>query len=123
MSENYNNKRLILNIFALILFVAILFRLINLQIVKGEDYRVQSENRLVSNEIIEAPRGIIMDRNGKPLVTNRQGFAVDVSKSGISYDELNDIILKLANYFDLAGEKYSDILPISKKKLLNSENQ
>ena len=114
MSENYNNKRLILNIFALILFVAILFRLINLQIVKGEDYRVQSENRLVSNEIIEAPRGIIMDRNGKPLVTNRQGFAVDVSKSGISYDELNDIILKLANYFDLAGEKYSDILPISK---------
>ena len=110
----FRNKRLILNILALCLFCAILFRLVKLQVVMGDEYRVQSENRLVSQETIEAPRGIIMDRNGKPLVTNKQGFAVEIYKSGISYDELNDIILKLVSLFDRAGEKYTDTLPIEK---------
>ncbi len=110
----FRNKRLILNILALCLFCAILFRLVKLQVVMGNEYRVQSENRLVSQETIEAPRGIMMDRNGKPLVTNKQGFAVEMYKSGISYDELNDIILKLTALFDRAGEKYADTLPIEK---------
>ena len=105
LSEKYSNKRLILNIFALILFAAILIRLVKLQVVMGNEYRIQSENRLISTEVIEAPRGIIMDRNGRPMVTNRQGFSVDITKSGISYDELNDVILKLVNYFDMVNEK------------------
>ena len=115
LSEKYSNKRLILNIFALILFAAILIRLVKLQVVMGNEYRIQSENRLISTEVIEAPRGIIMDRNGRPMVTNRQGFSVDITKSGISYDELNDVILKLVNYFDMVNEKYTDTLPISKE--------
>ena len=104
----FQNKRFILNILVILLFCAIFFRLVKLQVVKGEDYREQSENRLTSQEIIEAPRGLIMDRNGKPLVTNKQGFAVEIYKSGISSDELNDIILKLVNLFNSSGEKYAD---------------
>lgn len=114
MEELRDKKRLILNIFALVLMIAIMIRLVRLQVVMGDSYRIQSENRLVSTEVIEAPRGIIMDRNGKPLVTNKQGFSVDISKSNISYDEINDIVLRLVNYFDIAGEEYSDTLPISK---------
>ncbi len=110
----FQNKRFILNIFVILLFCAIFFRLVKLQVVKGEDYREQSENRLTSQEIIEAPRGLIMDRNGKPLVTNKQGFAVEIYKSGISGDELNDVILKLTSLFNLSGEKYADSLPIEK---------
>ena len=114
MEERKDRKIIILNIFALLLLAVIIVRLVKLQIVMGDDYRIQSENRLVSTEVIEAPRGIIMDRNGKPLVTNRQGYSVDISKSNVSYDEINDIVLRLVNYFDMVGEKYSDTLPISK---------
>ncbi len=114
MTNIINNKRFILNIFVIILFSAILFRLFKLQVVMGDSYREQSENRLVSQEVIEAPRGIIMDRNGKPLVTNKQGFSVEISKNNITYDRLNDIILKTVDLLDAHGEKYSDTLPVSK---------
>lgn len=114
MHNVLKNKRFILNIFSLLLFFAILFRLVNLQLVMGRNYREQSENRLVSQETIEAPRGVIMDRNGKPLVTNKQGFAVDISKSDMSYDQLNDIILKTVNLLDSLGQKYTDTLPVDK---------
>ncbi|MBQ7901529.1 MAG: hypothetical protein IJ365_06155, partial [Clostridia bacterium] len=114
MQNVLKNKRFILNIFSVLLFCAILFRLVSLQIVMGESYREQSENRLVSQEVIEAPRGVIMDRNGKPLVTNKQGFSVEISKSDMSYDQLNDIILKTVNLLDELGQKYTDTLPVSK---------
>ncbi len=114
MHNVLKNKRFILNIVSLLLFVAILFRLVNLQLVLGNSYREQSENRLVSQEVIEAPRGVIMDRNGKPLVTNKQGFAVEISKSDMSYDQLNDIILKTVNLLDSLGQKYTDTLPVAK---------
>lgn len=114
MGETYSVKRLILNIFVLILFLAIFVRLVKLQVVMGNDYNLQSENRLMSTAVIEAPRGIIMDRNGRPLVTNKLGFAVEINKSDMSYDELNDVILKLVNYFEIVDEKYVDTLPISK---------
>lgn len=114
MHNVLKNKRFILNMFSLLLFFAILFRLVNLQLVMGRNYREQSENRLVSQETIEAPRGVIMDRNGKPLVTNKQGFAVDISKSDMSYDQLNDIILKTVNLLDSLGQKYTDTLPVDK---------
>ena len=104
MHNVLKNKRFILNMFSLLLFFAILFHLVNLQLVMGRSYREQSENRLVSQEVIEAPRGVIMDRNGKPLVTNKQGFAVDISKSDMSYDQLNDIILKTVNLLDELGK-------------------
>lgn len=113
MTNIFNNKRFVLNIFVIILFAAILFRLFKLQIVMGDSYREQSENRLVSQEVIEAPRGIIMDRNGKPLVTNKQGFSIEISKNNITYDRLNDIILKTVDLLDLYEEKYMDTLPIS----------
>ena len=114
MAEGYKYRRPFLNIIAFLLFFLIFVRLVKLQIVMGNDYAVQSENRLVSTEIIEAPRGIIMDRNGKPIVANRQGFAVEISKRDISYDEVNDIVLRLVNYFELSGEQYVDTLPIDK---------
>ncbi len=114
MHSILKNKSFILNMFCLVLFFAILFRLASLQIVMGRSYREQSENRLVFQEVIEAPRGVIMDRNGKPLVTNKQGFAVDISKSDMSYDQLNDIILKTVNLLDSLGQKYTDTLPIDK---------
>lgn len=114
MNNVLKNKRFILNMFSLLLFFAILFRLVSLQLVMGKSYREQSENRLVSQEVIEAPRGVIMDRNGKPLVTNKQGFAVDISKADMSYDQLNDIILKTVNLLDSLGQKYTDTLPVDK---------
>ena len=55
MFDRIDTKRLILNIIIVILFLAIFVRLVKLQIVMGNDYRNQAENRLVSTETIFKP--------------------------------------------------------------------
>jgi penicillin-binding protein 2 len=52
------------------------FRLISLQITQGqENYRLAEGNRLKTN-LIAAPRGLIYDRNGVPLVQNSPSFSL-----------------------------------------------
>jgi penicillin-binding protein 2 len=52
----------------------LLLKLFQLQIVKGDEYRVLSDSNRIRTEIIHAPRGVIFDRNGTPLVVNSPGF-------------------------------------------------
>lgn len=96
-----------------ILLAAILLRLFVLQAVKGEDYLAQSRSRLTNSVEVTAPRGIIYDRNGRPLITNRVGFSVQIVYSDISDSGLNDIILSTVELFEKNGDVYVDSLPIS----------
>ncbi len=58
-------------------FVAMIFlRLWFLQIHKGEEYKNRAENNRVRIQEVAAPRGDILDRNGKELVTNQPSFNV-----------------------------------------------
>lgn len=52
----------------------LLFRLFSLQIVQGEKYRQLADSNRIRTQIIHAPRGVIFDRNGIPLVLNTPGF-------------------------------------------------
>lgn len=55
--------------------VIILFlKLISLQIIKGSYYRNLSDSNRIRTKIIYAPRGVLFDRNGIPLVYNLPGF-------------------------------------------------
>ncbi len=54
----------------------IFFRLWFLQIHKGDVYREKAENNRVRVRELAPPRGDILDRNGKELVTNKPSFNV-----------------------------------------------
>ena len=58
-----------------VIFIATLF---NLQIVNGENYREQSEKRMLRTKNITAPRGEIYDRNGVILATNKLSYDVEL---------------------------------------------
>jgi len=61
----------------LVFFVmTILLRLWFLQIHKGEEFKSRAENNRVRIREVAPPRGDILDRNGKELVTNRPSFNV-----------------------------------------------
>jgi penicillin-binding protein 2 len=49
-------------------------RLFFLQVITGQQYRLLSDSNRTKTEIVHAPRGIIFDRNGIPLVYNMPGF-------------------------------------------------
>ncbi len=70
-------KRILGTGLVIVFFAAmILLRLWFLQIHKGEEYKNRAENNRVRIREIAAPRGDIIDRNGKELVTNRPSFNV-----------------------------------------------
>lgn len=61
--------------FFLMSFLLILFtRLAYLQFVKGSYYRDLSDANRTRTKVVHAPRGVIFDRHGKPLVYNLPGF-------------------------------------------------
>ena len=51
-------------------FLAFLIRSWNVQVVKGDEYRQESENNMIRSISIFSDRGIIYDKNGAPLAWN-----------------------------------------------------
>lgn len=98
---------------ALTVFGAYLFVLFKMQVVNGEYYRSQSEQKIYSTESITASRGNIYDRNGKLLVTNETVYTVKLSRAIMPAGRINDTVLYLCGLFAAKGEEYYDSLPIS----------
>ncbi len=61
-------------------------RLWTIQVLYAESFATQAENNRVREISLEAPRGRILDREGRPLVTNRGALAVLAAPS-VRHDE------------------------------------
>ena len=59
---------------ALFLFLAV--RLFYFQVISGEEYRAHSERNRIRPVVLEAPRGLILDRNGVVLADNRASYTI-----------------------------------------------
>ena len=64
---------------ALVAFAVIFFRLWYLQVLSGDKYVAEARNNQVREIKVRAPRGEIVDREGRPLVDNRTGLAVKLT--------------------------------------------
>ncbi len=64
--------------FAFVLFAIVFFRLWFLQVLSGEDYVAKARENRVRKVRIEAPRGDIVDRNGRVLVKTRIAPVVQI---------------------------------------------
>ena len=104
---------LILKILIVLMLAAIIWKLFDLQIMKGEQYVEVAENRLITNIVEKAPRGEILDRYGTRLVSNKVGYSVVMQKTDLSNEQFNDIIKKLVDVLYTNGCEYYDNLPIS----------
>src|SRR3954452_23876516 len=89
MSPQLAMRVALLGGFAFVLFAALFFRLWFLQVLSGEDYVSQAAQNRVRKIRIEAPRGDIVDRNGKTLVKTRQAAVVQVLPSQLPVSERN----------------------------------
>jgi penicillin-binding protein 2 len=68
----------ILGALALLVFGVLFFRLWALQVLSGPQYLHAALNNQLRTVAVEAPRGPILDRNGRVLVTNVAGTAVQL---------------------------------------------
>ncbi len=73
-SEWFNQRLTRMLIIVLIAFAVIMSRLAYLQVIQGRELRKISENNSIRLQDIDAPRGLIFDRNNLLMVDNRPCF-------------------------------------------------
>lgn len=72
---------------ALVAFAVIFFRLWYLQVLSGDRYKSEARANNIRNIKVEAPRGEIVDREGRVLVNNRTGLAVRITPAKLPRDK------------------------------------
>jgi penicillin-binding protein 2 len=72
---------------AFALFGIVFFRLWFLQVLSGDQYLAQASSNRTRSVAIQAPRGEITDRGGRPLVENRRAVSVMVTPSRLPKDK------------------------------------
>lgn len=113
MIKKYFKDRLdIIRAVTVLIFLVMAFRLADLQLVKGEYYRKKSETLRTRNISVTAPRGHIVDKFGRLIAGNKQSYSVNIMKTEIPQDTLNDIALSVINIIEQNGDTYKDEIPI-----------
>lgn len=96
-----------------IIGIILLLQLFNLQIVHGQEYREESNTRLTREVEIKAARGNILDSSGEKLVSTKLVYNVEIYKTKVDNDTLNNSLLLLAKTLEENGDKYVDNFPIT----------
>ena len=115
-SRHFSSRSAIAIILVIALVCTFGYALYDIQIINGEFYLSQNSTVSTYTVTIEAARGEIVDRNGNPLVTNRQGNSIILDAvyfpSSSENAERNAIILSLIELFEANGEEYVNNLPL-----------
>lgn len=93
MSPKLARRVAVLSGIALVGFAVIFLRLWYLEVLSGEEYRAQADNNRVRELTIAAPRGEILDRDGKVLVSNRTALALQVRPDKLPEGKARDRVL------------------------------
>src|SRR3954453_14341860 len=92
---------------ALVAFGIVFFRLWYLQVLSGESYKAEAQNNQQREIKVEAPRGEIVDRDGRVLVDNRTGLAVKVTPDKLPKDlhKRNEVYRRLGRLVHIRPRK------------------
>ncbi|HZC99416.1 MAG TPA: penicillin-binding protein 2 [Actinomycetes bacterium] len=101
----------LLSLIALVLFGALLSRLWFLQVLAAERYGDLADVNRVRQVVVEAPRGRILDRQGRVLVRNRASWAITVKLSELAdRDEREAVLDRLARLLGVKRGKIDERL-------------
>ncbi len=114
--EMQNTRLYLLAAFLVLALAAYLFVLYDVQVIHHDEYAAQAIRSIVRNEKVEASRGIITDRNGKPLVSNRSTYDLTFDAGLLPPGaDSNEAILRLVQLCQQEGVDWHDNLPITRQ--------
>jgi len=121
----FRTRVAILGVLVLAVFGVLLLRLWALQVLSGSHYLRAAQNNQLRTIRVQAPRGPIVDRNGRVLVTNVPGISIriwptDLPKDG-RYEELQRLAKLVRVPFpeiaaDLRKHAYDPLAPVTIKE-------
>ena len=110
---NINLRFNILTVLIYVIGIILIIRLFSLQIVHGAEYLEQSNTRLTRESVLEAARGSILDKSGTELVASSTQFTLEMYKSKVDNNTLNNSILNMINILEKYEISYADSFPIN----------
>ena len=81
-------RLMVVQVMVLSLFITLFARLWYIQVVGGDGYQAAAQDNAVRDIDVPAPRGLIVDAMGRPLVANRTSWVVTVDRDVL--DKLGD---------------------------------
>lgn len=102
-----------------IFITALSVRLLTLQATHGSEYRQRADRNRIRTQVIPAPRGSIIDRNGKPLVNNIPNFVLAITPADLPTRSAERAIAlqQISNSIHLPVQQIEDQLQHSKRSL------
>ena len=110
--KNINIRYYILIGIVIIVPIVLISRLVDLQLINGKEYRARSERRVIRTFENLAPRGDIYDRNGNALAKNEIIYVLNLYRTKKSQDDVNKLLLKIANVLIKNNDKYYNNFPV-----------
>ena len=111
--------RILLGIF-LSCLVFFAFLLYDAQVVNYESFLARSTTQVTTTTVVETFRGIVTDRNGKVLVSNREIYTINFRPDDVPEQEgvdhstaVSRALLRLVTVCREQGVSWSDTLPVS----------
>jgi len=91
----------IIAVVAVSLFAALFARLWYLQVLSAPDFRLQAQANSIRTVEDPAPRGRILDRNGRVLVDNRASNVVAIDRSKLDRKARRAVLARLSRVLDV----------------------
>lgn len=114
--KRINGRALTLVLLFVFPMLAFSATLVKIQLIDGAVYAAAENSVYSKNVNMKAARGEILDRNGNPLVTNRQGSSIVFESAYFpasnKQEKRNEIILSLIKLFEAANVTWIDNLPV-----------
>lgn len=112
-SQNLRARLLAIQVVIGLLLTILAVRLYVLQVARGRYYAEIAQNQRIRLLPIPAPRGIIFDRNGAPLVNSRPIYNVILSREDVKDKDLSSLAKPLAEGLgldaDILRERFEEI--------------
>lgn len=99
-------RSLVLAAGQIVLLIIIIARLYYLQVYQADKYKTLSDENRISTRLLVPPRGVIYDRHGEMLATNRQNFqAMIVAEQTTNVQETLDAFKRIMPLSEAEEEK------------------
>lgn len=107
------NPRIIVMISLMMaVFLIFGFRSVDFQVVTADQFASKNASLKSVSTDIKATRGVIVDRYGRPIVTNRDGYNIVFNSAYMKKADYNSTIITMCELLTKFGQKWNDQLPM-----------
>lgn len=112
-----NSRALIVIVSILVFFIALVIKLVDIQIVNAEEYSFYAQKQQTKIEKIQADRGLIYDRNNVLLVYNRTDVSFFADLRMLKQKDRNEVAKLFSKKLGKSSNHYLNLMKGSKKTI------